>query len=852
MKALHNNRFILALACLLTLASCTLTLDDMSDQTESSTPNGDGITSPCTEVEGGITTTYMFREGVTVINERYLPYILNVTGDSLYEHIEIYFTANTPAELLPQPDDGLGSLSDFLPTVLSHIVRTVEKSGGMYKVCAEWIPLQFIFKDFKMEGDVLVVPDKKRNAEARTRAGGADEGVMYCKTVPAPMFMLGLTRADDEEIDIPDNFEDFAEQSWFNIGLYEGNLDDLIESGKNNVNRVNSLINLYKKLPSLKNIDPADFLSQFGEESKNNGVKYKKFGKIDADVSFGIQLVELVRFKFDIWPFYFDFHIIDLLRYGASIKFNSVGGGFTLPILGRRPWKYVHGSSVYPDETIELDEFMITLKHKDFKLGKLARVIVEPQFAIDLYGQSSFDHGGGWGYFDTFNCYEAGVHIDFDKDEYYSYPKKGQKYEPKPEEYPLDNIECKDYTIGCIVRAGLKYGLNFGKFFDIYNDLTVNYRHEIHNAWDTEKEMTTPYQLTSGDEVKVYRGTDAYINSKLSLSTAITGTLTVTPALDRAGWLGARINGLLEKTDIGTKIDIINYVPSGSLHVFFNKNYYHTPQYDVTVSQADVSEVGHEDEYLYQARVKYKGGYRSYDMENPQLLIYGTKTSTKKDECLLVKELGPIDKDEYLLSFYLKKDKLFDYDVLLKAYVGVRNKDNLFTRATPEYTFNRGGDWVNVSNVKYYTVTKCNGEKYRVLVFDYKGVNVSKTVKTNEICLDISFINPKNNPEVIHEREFPFLSNQNFPEDKSNFTGRFGYEWQFAGDIFYDESIPASLSVFDRVELRFGDTLLDYFMSRQTVRFKDMQIIELNEKDTNIAAYFLEMEGIKIDSSLAY
>lgn len=74
MKTIKN---ILAIIGILIFASgCTLMLDEPPADGNDDTPNGDGFTAPRTEQTEFGDVTYQFQDGVRLINEKYVPYII--------------------------------------------------------------------------------------------------------------------------------------------------------------------------------------------------------------------------------------------------------------------------------------------------------------------------------------------------------------------------------------------------------------------------------------------------------------------------------------------------------------------------------------------------------------------------------------------------------------------------------------------------------------------------------------------------------------------------------------------------------------------------------------------------------
>lgn len=170
MKTIKN---ILAIIGILIFASgCTLMLDEPPADGNDDTPNGDGFTAPRTEQTEFGDVTYQFQDGVRLINEKYVPYIISCRNDSTLGHTEILFTKNIPSDLLPQRGDYIATtMSQLFQQTLCDEVDNIEETGGGYLLISHPVPLIKVFKELDFSIDARIAGDYEDSSE-QSRSGG--------------------------------------------------------------------------------------------------------------------------------------------------------------------------------------------------------------------------------------------------------------------------------------------------------------------------------------------------------------------------------------------------------------------------------------------------------------------------------------------------------------------------------------------------------------------------------------------------------------------------------------------------------------------------------------------------------
>lgn len=182
MKTIKN---ILAIIGILIFASgCTLMLDEPSADGNDDTPNGDGFTAPRTEQTEFGDVTYQFQDGVRLINEKYVPYIISCRNDSTLGHTEILFTKNIPSDLLPQRGDYIATtMSQLFQQTLCDGVDNIEETGGGYLLISHPVPLIKVFKELDFSIDARIAGDYEDSSK-QSRSRGNTPKLKGFRLVP--------------------------------------------------------------------------------------------------------------------------------------------------------------------------------------------------------------------------------------------------------------------------------------------------------------------------------------------------------------------------------------------------------------------------------------------------------------------------------------------------------------------------------------------------------------------------------------------------------------------------------------------------------------------------------------------
>lgn len=216
MKTIKN---ILAIIGILIFASgCTLMLDEPPADGNDDTPNGDGFTAPRTEQTEFGDVTYQFQDGVRLINEKYVPYIISCRNDSTLGHTEILFTKNIPSDLLPQRGDYIATtMSQLFQQTLCDEVDNIEETGGGYLLISHPVPLIKVFKELDFSIDARIAGDYEDSSE-QSRSGGNIPKLKGFRLVPRHN-----SYSRGEEVD-----GEFSE-SLFSLAFWDGDESKLKE-----------------------------------------------------------------------------------------------------------------------------------------------------------------------------------------------------------------------------------------------------------------------------------------------------------------------------------------------------------------------------------------------------------------------------------------------------------------------------------------------------------------------------------------------------------------------------------------------------------------------------------------------
>ena len=166
------NHTILLLGMMLLAVGCTLFLDEPVPDGGEDTLNGDGFSSPKTQLTEFGDVTYQFEEGVRVIDEKYVPYIIYCHNDTAMRHTEILFTKNIPGELIPRRGEYIATtVSQLFQSTLCDEVDFVEESQGGYLMTSHVVPLHKVFKELDFSIDAGIAGDYEYGSE-QSRSGG--------------------------------------------------------------------------------------------------------------------------------------------------------------------------------------------------------------------------------------------------------------------------------------------------------------------------------------------------------------------------------------------------------------------------------------------------------------------------------------------------------------------------------------------------------------------------------------------------------------------------------------------------------------------------------------------------------
>lgn len=178
------NHTILLLGMMLLAVGCTLSLDEPVPDGGDDTLNGDGFSSPKTQLTEFGEVTYQFEEGVRVIDEKYVPYIIYCRNDTAMHHTEILFTKNIPGDLIPRRGEYIATtMSQLFQSTLCDEVDFVEESQGGYLMTSHVVPLHKVFKELDFSIDARIAGDYEESSE-QSRSGGNTPKLKGYRLVP--------------------------------------------------------------------------------------------------------------------------------------------------------------------------------------------------------------------------------------------------------------------------------------------------------------------------------------------------------------------------------------------------------------------------------------------------------------------------------------------------------------------------------------------------------------------------------------------------------------------------------------------------------------------------------------------
>ena len=242
------NHTILLLGMMLLAVGCTLYLDEPVPDGGDDTPNGDGFSSPKTQLTEFGDVTYQFEEGVRVIDEKYVPYIIYCRNDTAMHHTEILFTKNIPGDLIPRRGEYIATtMSQLFQSTLCDEVDFVEESQGGYLMTSHVVPLHKVFKELDFSIDARIAGDYEESSE-QSRSGGNTPKLKGFHLVPKhnphsrgeddssefsePLFSLAFWDGDESKLkEFETDPADYHEWKWESGKNYASFLFPSIRTG---------------------------------------------------------------------------------------------------------------------------------------------------------------------------------------------------------------------------------------------------------------------------------------------------------------------------------------------------------------------------------------------------------------------------------------------------------------------------------------------------------------------------------------------------------------------------------------------------------------------------------------------
>ncbi len=187
------KKIFLLILTALAFASCTLYMDEPEDDKkgkDDNIENGDGFSSPRTDVTADGTTTYQFNPTTKVFDETNSQYVLNV------EDSVVWLSTSTPYEMIPQIGDAIYSnFTETFPDGMIGKVVSVTKENGMIKCVCTDTTLGHVYKKLDIHASINVadymdpaiadksLAEKRRYAMQRTREEGIGKPSKWDVTV---------------------------------------------------------------------------------------------------------------------------------------------------------------------------------------------------------------------------------------------------------------------------------------------------------------------------------------------------------------------------------------------------------------------------------------------------------------------------------------------------------------------------------------------------------------------------------------------------------------------------------------------------------------------------------------------
>lgn len=175
------KKIFLLILTALAFASCTLYMDEPEDDKkgkDDNIENGDGFSSPRTDVTADGTTTYQFNPTTKVFDETNSQYVLNV------EDSVVWLSTSTPYEMIPRVGDGVFSrFSETFPDGMIGEAASVTKENGMIKCVCTKTALDNVFEVLEMKQSFSVGDYLKSVGKEGTLAQMQNKAMMLTREV---------------------------------------------------------------------------------------------------------------------------------------------------------------------------------------------------------------------------------------------------------------------------------------------------------------------------------------------------------------------------------------------------------------------------------------------------------------------------------------------------------------------------------------------------------------------------------------------------------------------------------------------------------------------------------------------
>lgn len=320
-KVQRTLRMAFMVLAAVVLAGCTLMIDEPENGDDPSEENGDGFTSPKTVTTDGSIVTYQFTEGTMLLDESYRKYISDVTATDTIGGVEIIFSKDIPAKMMPQRGNGLATeLFDLFENGLNHRVDYVENTDRGYRVAAHVVHTKEIYKTLKITAEGYVVDE---NPESRTGRGG------FVGT-------LGRSRAGNEEN---------------KISLVDISVNLLGGMSFSNVNLKDKQWDLKKFLKGAEL--PADTK---GPVSIN--------GDINAGIGLSIEMGTLVHFEYDSESEFIESWIADYKDVVVGAYAQEIKGTISVALVGNEKREIYHSAKGVPKFASTINDWLLRFSPK--------------------------------------------------------------------------------------------------------------------------------------------------------------------------------------------------------------------------------------------------------------------------------------------------------------------------------------------------------------------------------------------------------------------------------------------------------------------------------------------------------